>query len=434
MTPARPAPAATHLREAHAHFHSLGESLGLLSLAACPSLAACLALAKEQAAILRAGPGRPFLRLTSARVQGWPEGRWPTLVELDAVTGEVPCVIMSFDHHAAAANSAAMAVAGLVPGQKVPPAGEVIADPRSGLATGLLMEHAAYQAWRAVPEPTVAERRARVLAALRHLHALGFAEAHDLHSESWLGPLLGELERAGELPMKVVIFPPIDRLAAEAEPVRRAGWESARVRLGGGKVFADGTLNSRTALMLHRYAEPLPNLPRGQAMHSLMALEAFVREADGLGLPLAVHAIGDCAVRMVLDAIERARPATPGFRIEHCELIDGADVPRFARLGVVASVQPCHLLTDIEALNRFVPHRLDRVLPLRELIDAGCTPGELLWFGSDVPIVRADREDSIRAATNRRREGTPESEAIGLAQAITVVEAEGAFVAPGERA
>ena len=145
---------------------------------------------------------------------------------------------------------------------------------------------------------------------------------------------------------------------------------------------------------------------------------------------------------MVLDAIERgtatgrrrqdARAKPSRHRIEHCELIDAADVPRFAGLGVVCSVQPCHLLADIPVLTRQMGHRLDRVLPLRELIDSGCTPtgmdgAGLLWFGSDVPIVRADPGDSIRAAVDRRGEGMGQGEAIAWGQRITEAEAWAAF-------
>ena len=122
------------------------------------------------------------------------------------------------------------------------------------------------------------------------------------------------------------------------------------------------------------------------------------------------------------------RGDVPGvLRIEHAELVDEADVGRFAALGVVASVQPCHLLADIEALRRLLPHRLGRVLPLRELAAAGCRPGDLMWFGSDTPIVRPDAEDSIQAAVHRRRVGMGEGEAIAIEQAIAEPEAWDAF-------
>lgn len=159
-----------------------------------------------------------------------------------------------------------------------------------------------------------------------------------------------------------------------------------------------------------------------------------LRRTAGLNLTLAIHAIGDDAVRTCLDAYESVSPshrltASPTLRIEHAEIIDAADVPRFAALGVICSVQPCHLLADVEALRRGLPHRLNRVLPLRDLIDSGCTPGpsNLLQFGSDVPIVRPHPEDSIQAAVHRRRVNDSPDAAIAPDQAITEDEAWAGF-------
>ena len=425
------------IREAHAHLASLGQSLGMRSLEACPTLAECLEIVRQECAAARAAGPHAFIRLTSARPQGWPEQRWPTRLELDAASADaaggppVPVVILSFDYHSAAANTAALAAANLRAGVPVPPKGTVCETaPDSGEASGVLLEDAAKAAWNAAPEPSPAERRGYVARACRHLAALGFVEVHDLLSQDWLGPVLADLDRAGELPVAVRLYPLVDHV--KRVHAGRAAWETSRVRLAGGKVFADGTLNSRTAFLLHRYAEPLLDWPRGHCMVAPALLEEHLRLVDRLGLHLAVHAIGDGAVRTVLDAIEKVAPAnsrTGPHRIEHGEIIDATDVPRFARLGVACSVQPCHLLTDVEALHRFVPHRLTRVLPLRELIDSGCRPGELLWFGSDVPIVRADPEDSLQAAVERRRPGTPEADMIAPKQRITAEEAWACFAA-----
>lgn len=444
MTPPAPdhalARPAGRLREAHAHLLALGRSLGQTSLAGCGGVPECLlavrgAVARACAAApdSAAGADRAFARLHSARVQAWREGGWPTLDELDAASAgpdgrAVPVVILSFDYHSAMANTAAMTLAGLpAPGTPVGRTGVVCGD-RSGRPTGLLLEEAAFAAWDAAPEPTGEARVAAIELALASLAALGFDEVHDLHSQPWLGPLLAGLDRAGRLPLRVALYPALRDLEAVAGA--RGQWEGDRLVLGGGKLFADGTLNSRTALMLHRYAEPLPEFPRGQAMLSLGEIESGLARAQGLGVGLAVHAIGDAAVRMCLDAAERlgADYRRASLRVEHAEIIDAADVPRFARLGVTCSVQPCHLLYDTEALNRFLPHRLPRVLPLRELLESGLEPGVLgtpagigwgagwsrcaegvagLVFGSDVPIVPADPEHSVAAARDRGPTGLP---------------------------
>lgn len=402
--------------EAHAHIAHHGRTMRMIDLASCPDrgdMIDRLASAHEPGWVLGFG----------ARPDAWPEPRWPTAAELDRAVGDRPCAAWCFDAHTLVANSLAMQAAGIEPGTTIDRG--VIERDTSGKATGVMREAAAQHVWNAVPEPSPAQQTADVRAALADLAALGYTEVHDLKSDLWLGPVLAGLESAGDLPVAVTVFPMIDDLE---EAVRgRPAWESGRVRLGGGKIFTDGTINSRTAWMLEPFADGMPDYPCGTPMMSSDAIEQAVRLADGLGLPLAAHAIGDAAVRAVLDAIERAHPTTTGWRIEHLELVHEADIPRFAQLGVTASVQPCHLLTDIEALQRSVPDRLGRVLPLRDLIDAGCEPGVGLIFGSDVPIVPANPKDSIRAAVTRRRKGMDGTESIAPSQAISKAEAWACF-------
>ncbi len=400
------------LREAHAHLGMLGESLLQPSLERCASVAECLDVVGRAASAAGAG-GWALVR--AARIEGWAERRWPTLAELDAVTRGTPAVVLSFDHHMAVANSAAMAAAGLRAGVPVPPNGLVCVD-AAGSATGVLIEQAAVAAWNAAPEVAFAQRVEQVRAGAAHLAALGFVEAHDLHTPEWMGPALAVLESRGELPLSVLLYPPFARI--EHEAARARAYESSRVRLAGGKLFADGTLNSQTALML----EPYAGGGRGTAMHRREEVEAAIARCDAVGKHLAVHAIGDGAVRMVLDCFERVRPRQRGGRIEHCELVDGADVGRFRQLGVACSVQPCHLLADVEVIQRTLAHVERKVLPLRDLLASGLEPGNVergLVFGSDVPIVRADPSDSVQAAVERRRLGAPEGAAINVAQAIS---------------
>jgi predicted amidohydrolase YtcJ len=430
------APAGARLREAHAHIPSHGRALTMLKLDECRSAEECLELLAGEARRTRG-----WVLACGARVEGWTEPRWPTRAELDRVTSR-PCCVMSFDHHAVAANSAAMREGGIGERGGDPEGGVVVRD-GDGEPTGLLLESAAWRVWSAAPEPSEAERRGQVLAAAADLARRGFVEVHDLKSPAWLGPVLAELDAAGELGIEVRLYAAVEEIAVQHEASRR--WGRGRVRLAGAKMFADGTLNSRTALMLEPYAEPLPGMERGKVISTVEQIREGRERTLALGLGLAVHAIGDAAVRGVLDAeegVQRHGPKTGRgtrsgdipLRIEHCELIDRADVARFAELGVVASVQPCHLLADIEVLRRRLAHRLERVLPLRELIDAGCEPGVGLIFGSDTPIVRPDPVDSVQAAVNRRRRGMGAAEAIAPEQAISEAEAWGAFSLPGRGA
>jgi predicted amidohydrolase YtcJ len=403
---------ASSLVEGHCHLLQLGRSLSMVDLSAAVSREHLLDLLATHA---RSLPPDAWLLAHAARPESWPDPRWPDLADLDRVAGGRPLCAWCFDYHAIAANTHALRRAGITPTTTFEH-GRVVLDP-SGQPTGVLLEHAALALWKAVPEPAERERPSLLVAACRHLADLGFAEAHDMKAQPWLGDALARLDRTGDLPLRVRLYALLDDL--NHLHATRRDWQTDRVTLAGGKIFTDGTLNSRTAWMLHPYADAPPDLSHGLPMMSPKDIEAAVRRVDALGLPLAAHAIGDGAVRSTLDAIERARPRATGFRVEHAELIDEADTPRFATLGVVASLQPCHLLADIEALHRAVPHRLDRVLPVRELLATGLVPGAGIVFGSDVPIVRADPTDSIQAAVHRRRANTPPEQAVSSEQAIS---------------
>lgn len=416
------------LREAHAHLPFLARSLTTPTLASCPDhdtlFHQLLPIAQR---LDQDDPSRGrWLTAEGARVNAWAEGRWPDLARFDALTGSRPAFLLSFDFHSLLANSAAMAAAGIHPATPNPPGGLIDRDP-SGQPTGLLLESAALLVRHAEPPPSPSQRERTLGHALAHLASLGFTEVHDLLAPPWLGPALCALHTRDQLPLRVGLYFPLHELNAAL--ASRSTWERPRhVELLGGKVFADGTLNSRTAWMLHPFADPIPDHPRGTPLMSVSQLREAVATTRDARTGLAVHAIGDGAVRAALDAAQAEGGGRDGaVRIEHAEIIDQADVPRFARLEVRCSVQPCHLLADVEALHRHLPHRLGRVLPLRELADSGCRPGELMWFGSDVPIVRADPADSILAATSRRRAGMHEHNAISLHQALTQVESWQAF-------
>ena len=425
----------TKLREAHAHIAQHGRAMTMLRLDLCASLEDCFQLVAraERGASTDDAPNSAWLLGVGLRVEGWADATYPTAAQLDKAAGDRPVCLWSFDHHALVVNSAAMRAVGIGPETRDPPHGRIVRDPRTGAPTGLVLESAAKLVWSRIPEPSESQRREQVRSALQDLAGHGFDEIHDLLAPPWLGPVLAELHDAGELPCRVLLYPRLEEVSQVCSTADR--WQRDTVRLAGAKLFADGTLNSRTAYMLHPYSDPLPGTPRGEEMASPEQIREAIALTNSLGIGLAVHAIGDAAVRNCLDAWESSPSSLrasvpssiPPFRIEHAEIIDEADVPRFTKLGVVCSVQPCHLLTDIEALRRGLPHRLDRVLPLRDLIDAGCRPGELLWFGSDTPIVRPHPEDSLQAAVRRRREAQPEREAIAPDQALTPDEVWAAF-------
>lgn len=407
------------MREAHAHLFQLGRSLSMCDLSASTSAEDAIESLATHARTLTPGA---WVLAHGARPESWDDPRWVTRTELDHACDGRPACVWCFDYHALAASTTALTHAS-IDASSVFEHGRVELD-GNGEPTGLLLEHAALALWDSVPEPEGDDRRTLVREACAHLAALGFTEVHDLKAQPWLGGVLTDLLAGGEIDQRVTLFPLMDDLDAVA--ASRGRWHP-NLTLGGGKIFTDGTLNSRTAWVLHPWADAPADRPNGTPMMTHEGISDAIERAGSFGLPIAAHAIGDAAVRTVLDAVERSGLEHPGHRIEHAELIDAHDVPRFAELGVTASLQPCHLLADIEALRRACPDRLSRVLPIRELITAGLVPGETLIFGSDAPIVRADHTDSVLAATMRRRAGMDERDAVSIEHAVSEREALACF-------
>ncbi|MEL6328434.1 MAG: amidohydrolase family protein [Planctomycetota bacterium] len=404
-------PAGSTLVEAHCHIFELGRWLGMLDLSPCRSAGDMLALIADRRRDLITLGRSPDIYAMGARPESWDQPGWPSLAELDRVTEGGRCIAWCFDIHTLMANSAALERA------------DKTTSP--GQPEGVVTEEDAHAVWASIEEPTGEERLDTVAHALDHLASLGYREAHDMRTQPWLPADLAELERRGRLPLDVRLYTLVENIARLVRT--RADFESDRIALAGGKIFTDGTLNSRTALMLEPFADGPPEHPAGLALMSADEIAASVRTCDELGVPLAAHAIGDGAVRNVLDGIELAKPRTAGIRVEHCELVDEADIPRFAGLGLTVSMQPCHLLYDIESLQRAQPSRLDRVMPIRELIDSGLEPGTTLVFGSDAPVVSAHAGDSLQAAVERRRVEMTPDQAIAPDQAITLDEALACF-------
>ncbi|MEM0984238.1 MAG: amidohydrolase family protein [Planctomycetota bacterium] len=419
------------IREAHAHLLWHGQMLERVDLTDCRSSDELL---ERLAARARATDGGVYAGC--ARPEAWTDPDWPALHDLDRVTGDRVCAVWSFDTHTVMVNSAAMRLKGVDRSIPDPPDGVIERDD-TGSPTGVFKESAAerFRDLEELDEPT---RLRHLELACRDLVDRGFAEVHDLKSQPWLPAALNQLERSGVPMPRLVLYPLVEDLRSFAR--ERGDWETDTITLGGGKIFTDGTLNSRTAWMLEPWADAQEEqlaYPNGVPMWPAEEIARQVRTCEEIGYPIAAHAIGDAAARAVLDAIEAesSRTVLAGpvgrHRVEHCQLVHPDDFKRFGELGVICSMQPCHLLYDIEALGRAVPDRLDRVQPIRSLINAGCAPGELMWFGSDTPVVRPDPGDSLQAAIERRRVGMAETDAIGLSEAIDLETAAACFTMRG---
>jgi len=407
-------------RDAHLHLGAYGESLEAVDLSGCASCEDALELIAARAEGVAPGA---WVTAIGARVEGWRERRWPARGELDTAGGGRCVIVRSFDIHSGAASSRVLEMAGIDSATPDPAGGRIDRDAR-GDATGLLIETAWRLVDRVIPAATQADVVRRVRAACADLVERGFTEVHDMWTDLALARAVRELEASGELGLRVGLSPLYESMdECLRDPAFAA---SERVWVAGVKVFTDGTLNSRTAHMLEAYADPDPARSCGAALMSTEEIAGVVRDADSAGLPMIAHAIGDAAVRSCLDAIEAAGPGTAGQRVEHAQFVDEADVGRFGALGVVASVQPCHLLADVEALVRLVPGRLDRAFPLRDLIDgaraAGRDERELVWMGSDAPVVAPDPADNVLAAVER---GRGDGVVIGAGQAVSEEECAG---------
>ena len=352
-------------------------------------------------------------------------GGLPSAAMLDAIVPDRPAFIGCFDGHTAWVNSAALRLAGIDRETPDPPAGAIVHD-EHGEPTGALKETAQDLVGRLIPDPSEAEDRAAVEIAISGLHAAGITAAQD----AWLEPHeLASWERLhadGELDLRfrgALIMDPeqtlaewrdrLDAYEAQAFPLRGGDRLDAGILKG----FVDGVVEARTASMLAPYED---DTSAGLPAWEPDKLDAFIAEADQRGWQVELHAIGDRGVRLALDAFEHAAAANGPWtgdprgrgvaqgsnlrrhRVEHIETIHPADVGRFARLGVVASMQPYHGDPSPNQVSVWAgsigPERASRAWAWGSIHAAG---GRLA-FGSDWPVVSYDPWIALNTAVNRQ--------------------------------
>jgi predicted amidohydrolase YtcJ len=338
----------------------------------------------------------------------WPDSRLPTRHDLDAVTGDRPAALISKDYHAIWLNSAALAVAG----GDLEVHGGVVERDANGEPTGVLLEEAA---WRfkerhlTIPDDEYVEA---MRAGVKLAHSRGVTCVHD--KDGWLGAagLWQRLDEHGGLALRVWQSVPHEALPSLGALSLRSGIGSEMLRVGYLKAFMDGTLGSQTAWMLDG---------SGVQITSGEELAEIVRAAAEAGWPVAVHAIGDRANRDALDAFEQTRdvwqPRGLRQRIEHAQCLAPEDLPRFAELGVAASVQFSHAPSDRDLAERFWGDRIEGTYAFRSLLESGAVVAN----GSDAPIEELDPWAGIVAGVLRTRDGRPAwrpDEALTLDQAL----------------
>ncbi len=326
--------------------------------------------------------------------QGWDANAWeapPDRLVLDALHPG-PVYLDSLDLHAAWLNTPALAAAGI--GQETPdPFGGRIVRDAAGEPTGVLLDRAVELALPALPAPPDDALLAALTEGQAEAHRLGITGIHDVESEQVLGAFR-QLEAADALRLRVLFHPPVAALHRLAAAGVRSGQGSEWLGMGGVKLFLDGSLGKQTAWMLEPYQN---SRDRGMPITGLEDAREAVRLAAEAGIAATVHAIGDAAVRRALDLLAEAPPAAIPHRIEHFQCVHPADLERAARLGVVVSMQPAHLLTDVPLVERFWGARGRGAYSFHSILATGAT----LAFGSDVPVASIDPREGVYAATVR---------------------------------
>jgi predicted amidohydrolase YtcJ len=328
-----------------------------------------------------------------------------------------------YDGHSGWANSKALALAGITRNSKDPENGVIVRDPATGEPTGALKESATGLVTAVIPAPGAADRYALLLRALGELNAQGITSVQDAgipanegDDPAARGPaLFARAFREDRLTVRVaaaVVMGEGDYEKPIAEALRLKGLhDDTRLRYGRVKGFVDGVVEAHTAAMLEPWSDD-PSLGTGLPNWKPDGLERAVIAADKAGLQIYLHAIGDRGVRMALDAYQAAARGNGvrdrRGRIEHIETIHPADYPRFAALGVIASMQPLHANPDQNNFGVWSrnagPERAARGFSWGNLERAGAR----LAFGSDWPVVTSDVFRGLYCAVTRRtREGTP---------------------------
>lgn len=367
----------------------------------------------------------------------WEENRMPTKADLDAVSTSHPMFFTRVDGHSAVANSLALEQAGITRSSEQLEGGEIVRD-ADGEPTGWLKENATGLVSRLIPAPTSEQRQRGLLLALAEAARYGVTSVQD--NSSWEDFLaLRELKQEGKLTLRVTEWLPFDAPLNRLEEMRKEGGATDPwLKTGALKGVTDGSGGSLSAAML----EPFANAPdnRGILLYDPEQLKKMVVDRDAAGFQIALHAIGDRANRVALDAFEAAlkinKRRNARHKIEHAQFVHRDDFARFKELDVIASMQPCHLLADM----RWAPTILG---PEREYegyaIGTMRKAGARLAFGTDYPVEHINPLRGLYAAVTREFEdGGPEGgwlpeEKVSLEEAIHAYTLGSAFAEFEER-
>ena len=381
--------------DAHGHVMGMGFAALTLDLSDTKSLAEALAKVAQYAAD---NPNRQWIIGGGWNQEAWGLGRFPTAAELDAVIADRPVFLSRVDGHAAWVNGAAMKAAGITAATKSPSGGTI--EKTDGKPTGLFVDTAMDLFNAAIPAPRPVESDLALGKAQDILLANGVTSIADMGTTMQDWQSFRRAGDAGQLKIRIVSYAAeIDNMIAIGGPGPSPWLYDDRLRLAGVKLYVDGALGSRGALLKKPYADRTGE--SGLAMLSSAQLKNKMSRAAMDGFQTAVHAIGDQANDEILTAIEELAYTYKGdrrWRVEHAQIVDPADLGRFAATGTIASMQPVHQTSDrLMAEARLGPDRLAGAYAWKSLLGSGAK----LAFGTDVPVESPNPFAGLAAAMTR---------------------------------
>ena len=379
--------------DSHVHLTGVGLREMTLNLEGVASIAELKVRLAAWAAKNPAGPiqGRGWIETH------WPEGRFPTRADLDAAVADRPVRLGRADGHAVVVNSKAIDMAGVTASTPTPAGGEILRD-ASGAPNGLFVDNAMALVSGAFPAPDAAARREAMVRADRLYASRGWTGAHSMSVSQDDIDILRVMARRGALNIRVDNY--MDPASAhEVLATGPSADASGKVRLRGIKLYADGALGSRGAALLEPYADKPDWSGSVVTPHDVMV--DLMRKAKAVNAQVAVHAIGDRGNRNALDAMAEVLGAGHNprrWRIEHAQVISPQDLPRFAAMGVTASMQASHAIGDLYfAPARLGPERLKGAYAWRSLLKSGA----VICGGTDAPVEKGDPLIEYYAAVYR---------------------------------
>lgn len=337
----------------------------------------------------------------------WDHEKWevkelPTKEMIDDIAPNTPVFVERLDGHMGLANSYAMKLAGITKDTESPDGGLIVKDPKTGEPTGVLKDNAMNFIYNIIPSATSQENYDAAIAALEEAKRLGITSVQDITFEDAL-TIFKKLKEEGKLTCRIFTRWPISDYKNLVDKNINIGYGDDFIRMGSLKAFADGSLGSSTAWFFERYNQDTTTTGLPMDIITDGSMEKWGLDADKNHLQLSVHAIGDKANSYMLDLYEKIIKQNPKwdrrFRLEHAQHVRFEDIPRFAELGVVASVQPYHCIDDgVWAEKRIGPERIRYTYPFKSFLDAGVK----MCFGTDWYVAPLNPLLGIYAAVTRR--------------------------------